>query len=107
MSRTPTCAKILSSNFTYVPDQSGMGGVFSIEMSTLQHLGGIQQVWSDSIDAGFVMVSARTGKEAIFVVTEIKMDPSRDVVFWKLSPTYSSYNKNPRLQHVEVKVFNT
>jgi hypothetical protein len=107
--RTLIAHKIDSRNFTYTADASGMGGVFSIEMSTLQSLGGIKQVWNDSIDAGFVMVSARTGREAIFVCTEIKLDGERDVVFWKLSPTFSSYNQagGAQLQHVTVKVFNT
>lgn len=101
--------KYSSKNFTYTPDKSGMGGVFSIEMSMLQALGGIQQVWNDSVDAGFVMVSAKTGNEAIFTCTEIKHDGERDVVYWKLCPTFSSYNKPGchHLQHVAVMVFNT
>jgi len=102
--------KYCSKNFTYVPDPTGLGGVFTIEMSTLQALGGIQQVWDDSTDAGFVIVSAKTGNEAIFTWTEIKMDPTReDIVYWRLSPTFSSYNKPGchQLQHVTVKVFNT
>ena len=100
---------ISSSHFTYTPDPSGLGGVFSIEMSTLRSLGGIGQVWDDASDAGFIMVSAKTGSEAIFVCTEIKCDGQRDIIYWELSPTFSSYNAvgNRRLQHVTVKVFNT
>ena len=107
--RNTICSKILSSHFTYTPDSSGLGGVFSIEMSTLRSLGGIGQVWTDSCDAGFVIVSAKTGNEAVFVCTNIKCDAERDIVYWELSPTFSSYNKpgNRRLQHVTVKVFNT
>ena len=107
--RTLIATKIDSRHFTYTPDVSGMGGVFSIEMSTLRFLGGIGQIWNDSIDAGFVMVSAKTGREAIFVCINIKCDAERDVIYWELSPTFSSYNQagGARLQHVSVKVFNT
>ena len=100
---------ISSSHFTYTPDPSGLGGVFSIEMSTLRSLGGIGQIWNDSSDAGFIIVSNKTSNEAIFVCTNIKCDAERDIVYWELNPTFSSYNLpgNRRLQHVTVKVFNT
>ena len=107
--RNTICAKILSSHFTYTPDPTGLGGVFSIEMSTLRSLGGIGQVWTDSCDAGFVIVSAKTGNEAVFVFAHYRCDPQRDIVCWEFKPPLSSYNKpgNHRLQHVIVKVFNT
>lgn len=101
--------KYSSRNFTYTPNHLMFGGTFTIEMSELQAIGGIQQVWSNSSDAGFVIVSAKTGNEAIFICTEIKMDSQRDIMYWVLSPTFSSYNKPgcEHLQHITVKVFNT
>jgi hypothetical protein len=107
--RTLIAPKYSSKNFTFVRHETGFGGVFTIEMSTLQALGGIRQVWNDSADAGFVMVSDKTGVEAVFVCTKIQCDVEQDVVYWELSPTFSSYNQpgGRQLQHVTVKVYNT
>jgi hypothetical protein len=109
MSRTPTCAKILSSNFTYVKDPSGFGGVFTIERSTLDSLGGLQQIYGQTGSIGFIMISAKTGLEAEFRLTSLTTDRDGDVTCWKLSPTFSSYNQagGRQLQHVAVHVYNT
>lgn len=109
MSRTPTCAKILSSNFTYTADPSGFGGVFSIERSTLDAIGGLKQIYGTTGAIGFIMISAKTGLEAEFRLTSITTDPDGDITCWKLSPTFSSYNQpgGRHLQHVAVHVYNT
>lgn len=107
--RIPTCAKILSSYFTYTPDPSGFGGVFSIERSTLDALGGLQQIYGQTGSIGFIMISAKTGLEAEFRLTSLTTDRDGDVTCWKLSPTFSSYNQpgGRQLQHVAVHVYNT
>ena len=107
--RTPTCAKISSQAFTFTRDESGLGGVFSIERSTLDSLGGLKQVYETTGAIGFIMISARTGKEAEFRLTKVETDREGDVVAWILNPTFSSYNQPGcrDLQWVEVKVWNT
>jgi hypothetical protein len=109
MSRTPTCAKISSKAFTYTPDPSGLGGCFSIERSTLDSLGGLQQIYGTTGAVGFIMISAKTGLEAEFRLTSLTTDRDGDITCWKLSPTFSSYNQpgGRHLQHVAVHVYNT
>ncbi len=110
MARNTIAPKISSKAFTWVRDASGLGGVFTIERSTLNHLGDLARLYDDNSCAiGFVMVSQRTGKEAVFALTEIKTDRDGDVTCWILHPTFSSYNQPGchDLQHVKVHVYNT
>jgi len=107
--RTPTCARIETSAFTYVPDESNFGGVFVIERSTLDMLGGLKQIYGTTGAIGFILVSKKTGLQAEFRLTGVETDREGDVTCWILRPTFSSYNKPgcSRLQWVSVKVFNT
>ena len=107
--RTSTCAKISSKAFTYTKDESGFGGTFVIERSTLDGLGGLQQIYSTTGAVGFIMVSEKTSTEAEFRLTKVRTDRDGDVVAWILCPTFSSYNKPGcrELQYVEVHVLNT
>jgi hypothetical protein len=110
MARTIIAQTISSKAFTFTPDDLRLGGVFTIERSTLDHLGGLQRLYDDSSAAiGFVMMSAKTGKEATFALTDVKTDREGEVRCWILSPVFSSYNQPgcARLQHVTVHVFNT
>lgn len=106
-----TIAQTISSKaFTYTSDESGFGGVFTIERSTLDHLGGLQRLYDDNSAAiGFVMLSARTGKSATFALTAVDTNREGEVRFWVLSPVFSSYNQPGcnQLQHVTVRVYNT
>ena len=110
MPRQTIAPRISSKVFTYVRDASGFGGVFTIERSTLDHLGGLSRLYDDSSAAiGFVMLSQRTGREATFALTSIETDRDGDVRCWILNPTFSSYNQPGchDLQHVTVRVYNT
>ena len=109
MTRAIIAATISSKEFTYTPDASGFGGVFTIERSTLDSLGGLKQIYGTTGAVGFIMISAKTGLEAEFRLTSLATDRDGDVISWTLSPTFSSYNQpgGRQLQHVTVKVFNT
>lgn len=109
MTRTATCAKISSKLFTYTPDASGFGGVFTIERSMLDHNGGLQQIYGTTGAIGFIMVSAKTGLEAEFRLTGLETTTEGEPTCWILSPTFSSYNQpgGRQLQHVSVRVYNT
>jgi hypothetical protein len=110
MTRTTIAPTISTRAFTYVKDESGFGGVFTIERSTLDHLGGLSRLYDDNSAAvGFVLHSAKSGLNATFALTSIETDRDGDVRCWILSPTFSSYNKPGcrHLQHVTVRVYNT
>lgn len=110
MSRLIIAATISSKVFTWTRDASGLGGVFTIERSTLDHVGGLQRLYDDNSGAiGFVMRSTRTGRDATFALTSVETDRDGDVRCWILNPTFSSYNKPGchDLQHVTVRVYNT
>lgn len=110
MTRTILAPTISSKAFTWTRDITGLGGVFTIERSTLDHLGGLARLYDDNSAAiGFVMLSQRTGKNATFALTSIETRPDGEVTCWILNPTFSSYNKPgcSDLQHVCVRVYNT
>lgn len=100
--------RISSKFFTYTQDPSGFGGVFTIEHSELDALGGLKPHAQNNATIGFTMVSARTGLTADFVLTNMLFNDS-EVIGCLLQPTFSSYNQpgGHRLKHVTVKVFNT
>lgn len=110
MARNIIAPTISSRAFTFVKDSTGFGGVFTIERSTLDHLGGLQRLYDDNSAAiGFVMSSRRTGKEATFALTGVETSREGEVTCWILSPTFSSYNQPgcSELQWVSVRVYNT
>ena len=81
---------------------------FVAEMSMLDH-GGIRvlgQLYADAADTGFVMVSARTGKEVEFVLKEEVRDADRDIRYWEFQPTHQAQFYNPELRGVRVIVLN-
>jgi len=110
MARNTIAQTISSRAFTFTKDSTGFGGVFTIERSTLDHLGGLQRLYDDNSAAiGFVMLSAKSGKEATFALTGVETRPDGEVTCWILNPTFSSYNKPgcSELQWVSVRVYNT
>jgi hypothetical protein len=110
MTRATIAPSISTRAFTYVKDATGFGGAFTIERSTLDHLGGLSRLYDDNSAAvGFVLVSAKSGLEATFALTSIETSDEGEVRVWILSPTFSSYNKPGcrYLQHVTVRVYNT
>ena len=102
-------AKISTKNFTYVKDASGLGGVFVIERSTLDSLGGLNSVPGSPMAIGFILVSQWTDMEAQFRLTNVEVDADGDVTKWVLTPTFSAYNQPGcrHLQWIKVHVFNT
>lgn len=78
------------------------------EISLLQH-GGInlfRRLWVDSGDIGFVMISAKTGKEVEFVLKETAKDADHDIKFWSFEPTHQARFYNPELRNVTVIILN-
>ena len=91
---------INSNKFTY----NQTTDTFTAEMSEL----GSQvfhQVYQDSCDLGFELVSDKTGVTALFHVYQTDRCLF-DTVAWHLRPTDESIRRNPGLQNTRVIIFN-
>jgi hypothetical protein len=88
-------------HFTWI----GESNYFVAEISTVPAV--LRQLWNDSLDLGFCMISHKTGNEAFFTLIAGERDDDGDYVFWLFKPTQSSIDANPRLKDVFVKIFNT
>ena len=64
------------------------------------------QVWPDSLDQGFVLVSRATGHEATFTIWEEEKNSEGELEAYRLLPTPEAVKKNPGLKGVQVLVFN-
>jgi len=71
---------------------------FRAEASDLQGLRYCGQVWDDSCDAGFVMVSEKTGKEVPFVLCHTEFSDG-DLLYWD----FTSFGITPE---VRARIFN-
>ena len=106
MARNIIAQRISSKAFTWTRDESGLGGEFTAGREVIGPLSRLYD--DDSGSVGLVMISARTGREAVFALTSIELDQDGRVISWTLHPTFSSYNR-PRcrdLQWVRVRIFN-
>jgi hypothetical protein len=76
-----------SSRFHY----SAIENTFSAEASDLapisSHNGSLfGRVYDDACDEGLTLVSARTGREIVFVVEHVERDREGELLFWELLP---------------------
>ena len=78
--------------------------VFAAEISEVPAV--LRQMFSDSMDLGFAMVSAKTGKLAYFTLVCAERDREGDMITWVFEPTPTSLWQNPGLDGVVVIVFN-
>jgi hypothetical protein len=69
-------APVSTRQFTYdAPTKN-----FAAELSDMNGLG---RVYDDACDVGFTMVSARTGRQVVFVLAEEKRDGEGDTLLWE------------------------
>lgn len=82
---------------------------FTIEMSTLNASGfnPLKRAWSNTTTPGFVLVSAKTGREEVFTLIETVRDAEGDVVRYVFAPVFSTVQKNRSLSNCTVNVYNT
>lgn len=93
--------KIISSDrFTF------KNRVFVCEASDLGPNFTFVRIYDDAADAGFTMVSARTGKYANFYLVNTFRDGEGDVTHWLLKPTSEAIRRNPGLTGTEVHILN-
>lgn len=67
----------------------------------------LRQLWEDSFDLGFGILSHRTGHTAYFTLQEQVKNEDGDTVKWVFIPTLDSLRKQPGLSGVLVNVYNT
>lgn len=93
-----------TNSFTY----NAATRTFASEASTLSYNGGLFcQIFNDSADEGFVMVSAKTGKEVKFAVDRTEYNADNDIVCWKLKPVELKGSDRLAMTNVTAVVFNT
>jgi hypothetical protein len=65
-----------------------------------------EQVYPDACDAGFKVVSVRTGKEVTFVVHDEARDKEGDLTHWTLKAVRNRQPHDPILDLLTVVVYN-
>lgn len=98
----------------YIPSRlfqyNSATGVFTAEASELDHASEngewIGRIYPDAADAGFTMVSERTGERVVFVETEIDREDDGTIRSWDFVPTPESIRKFPHLRECKLIVFN-
>jgi hypothetical protein len=96
--------KVNSSKFDFIPKSKE----FVAEISMLSH-GGVDpmgQLYINSAERGFVMVSSKTGAEVEFEMVAEQRDADGDIRFWEFRPTWADVFHNPKLRDVRVTVLN-
>lgn len=68
--------------FTYTPSTRHFTACIS-------DTNGMGRVWDDACDTGLTLVSSRTGREIVFVVTDMETREG-DTMLWHLRPVDSS-----------------
>lgn len=95
------CSKIPSDAFDFDVDTN----TFSQEISMLEHgqHNPFRQIWADSSEEGFVLVSSKTNMELVFSFSGASRFRGGDVSKWELTP----YSTDPVLSQLKVVIWNT
>jgi len=79
-------ALVTSEKFNYFPEQRR----FVSEISDTGY-GVLQPVYTDGADIGFVMVSAKTGNEKVFVYTDSEVDNEGELIAYHFHSDCGQY----------------
>lgn len=87
---------------------NGKDCCFSQEISSLGDQGKslFSQLYDDSCDAGFVMVSHKTGNRFAFYLKEIHRNKEGEITHWSFKPVAESLRKFPHLRKLEGRIWN-
>jgi hypothetical protein len=99
-------ATFSSKSFFFTPESN----LFTVDMSTLDNGGTrpvFHQVYNDSIDEGFTMVSSSTGQNVDYVIDRTDYNNDNEILGWNLIPTDESIRKVPRCKGTRVLIVNT
>ena len=86
--------------FNVYPDEKK----FVAEASQLGRF--LERIYPDACDLGFVLESARTGKESKWYVNVTQTNDDGDVELWDCRPTRETLRKFPQLDGWKVVIFN-
>lgn len=101
MSLVICTATVPSERFMYSPVSKS----FVTEASSLGAFQ-VSQIYDDASDVGFIMVSKRTGREAVFYLNQAHHDREGDLTHWTFKPTPETLAKYPQLREHIVIIFN-
>jgi hypothetical protein len=83
---------------------------FVAEMSSLSRLvedvNPFDQIYPDSVDLGFTMISSRTSHQAQFIMSNYERNSEGEFLAWHLVPTKETCQAFPRLRGTTVTIFN-
>lgn len=79
---------------------------YSAEISNFGKGFRFEQLYPDSCDLGFVLVSPTTGHEATYYVSRTEKDVDGDVTYWLLIPTPVTLRKYPILGDTRILIYN-
>jgi hypothetical protein len=92
---------VSSKKFNWFADRR----IFISEMSELPAGFRFEQIYPDACDAGFRMVSHRTGEEVKFAMSATDMNGD-EVAGWRFEPTRDCIRRNPRLAGISCLIIN-
>jgi hypothetical protein len=64
------------------------------------------QVYDDACDRGFVIISVKTGKEAVFARDSVIADSDGEVQAWRCIPTRDTLRRLPQLKGWTITLIN-
>lgn len=101
------CSYVSSSQFSWNPSSDDLkSGCFVSDISDLSYSPLKLVLRSNKTLRGFVMVSAKTGAEALFTLRETEMDNEGDIVSWNFEPAFSTVQDREALRYVTCTIFN-
>jgi len=86
--------------FNVYPDEKK----FVAEASQLGRF--LERIYPDACDLGFVLESARTGKESMWYETRTLRNSDGDAEAWLFLPTSETIMRHPQLKDWKVIIFN-
>jgi hypothetical protein len=99
MNKQTICTEIRSSRFDFdTPTKT-----FVTEMSALERMDPLRQIWNDSCDAGFVLISSQTGARLVMVLVEEPRLPGVETIRW----VFTAVSNDPGLQKLRATIWNT
>lgn len=96
--------RISTAKFAWHPDNK----VFLAEMADLQRDGvnPIGQLFNDSADLGFVLVSMKTNLGLPFYLSDTQRDANGSIRYWEFKPAAYSVERDPSVDGVSVIILN-
>jgi len=94
--------KISSNNFCFLAKHK----TFTVDLSELPRtFNPTTPVYDDACDAGFVMISAKTGKEIIFILDNVVRNEDNELMFYEFTAD-PSINRGKISETFSVQMFN-